>query len=307
MQNTKELLSHRRNVYSHNGEDGVLEFLISQLPASNRWAVEFGAWDGRWASNTCNLLESKNWQVVFIECDSKKFSDLTRNHGAKPGAHLVHKFIGFEGADSLDGILGSIQGCPEDPDIISMDIDGCEYHLWESMQRFRPKIIVVEYNASIPLDYEYIQPKDFSVSHSSSLRAFVNLGRRKGYTLISVLDYNLIFMEDTVLSATSLKPATPEELFAPFFDKFQTRLWQSQDGVLHLIGNNRMLWHGVTIDERKIQVLPRVLRFNPAGSGLLRATLRFIYYKIPLVPQIYNFVISGNFSVPQVPKDGESK
>lgn len=307
MQDTRSLLSHRRNNYSHNGEDGVLEFLISKIPSSNRWAVEFGAWDGKWASNTCELLENKSWQVVFIECDPKKFVDLTKNHGQRNGAHLVQKFIAFDGPDSLDGILSATPGCPEDLDVMSMDIDGCEYHLWDSMKRFRPKLVVVEYNASIPLDYEYIQPKDFSVNHSSSMRAYINLARAKGYTLISVLDYNLIFMRDDILRQTDLKPATPEELFAPFFDKFQTRLWQSQDGVIHLIGNNRMLWHNVTIDERKIQVLPKILRINPAGPGLLRATLRFIYYKIPFVPQIYNFVISGHFSAPVVPKDGESR
>lgn len=300
MENSISLLQHRRNVYSHNGEDGVLEYLIKKLPEGNRWAVEFGAWDGKFASNTCHLLENQNWNVVYIECDKEKFKDLERNHGGRPNAHLVNAFISFEGENTLDGIFSRVPGFPQDPDLVSMDIDGCEYHLWEALKRYTPKMILVEFNPTIPIDYTYVQPKDFSVNHSSSLKAFHDLAHAKGYELVSVLDYNLIFVRKELIPQMGLQPAAARDLFAPFFDRYQTRIWQSMDGQIHLIGCDRMLWHNVTINPKKFQVLPRLLRFNPAGSGWLRSTLRFFYYKVPLVPNIYNFLISGRFRTPTV-------
>lgn len=295
-----DLLPFRRNVYSHNGEDGVLENLLSRLPQKNRWVVEFGAWDGKYASNACHLLESQQFNTVFIECDREKFKVLQQNHGRNPKAHLIERFIAFEGKDSLDGILRAVPNFPEDPDVISMDIDGCEYHLWESLNKVKPKIILTEYNPSIPLDLEYVQPKDFSVNHSSSLRSFVNLGRRKGYTLVSVLDYNLFFVRDELIQPMQLKPAPAEILFAPFKSRYQTQIWQSMDGRLHLVGCDRLIWHNVTINPEKIQVLPKFLRINPAAPGPLRKILRFAYHHLPFVPQLFNLWISGQFKVPKV-------
>src|SRR4051794_2114054 len=95
-----DLLKYRSNVHSHNGEDGVLGHLLSKVPSPNKWGVEFGAWDGKLASNTCHLLEAGGWNVIYVECDEKKFVDLKRSHGANPRAHLVRKFIGFEGPDT---------------------------------------------------------------------------------------------------------------------------------------------------------------------------------------------------------------
>jgi hypothetical protein len=298
-----ELLNYKRDTYSHNGEDGVLEFLLQRLPNKNHWAVEFGAWDGKLASNTCQLLDSGQWNVLFIECDQKKYATLQHNHGQNPKAHLLCKFIAFAGHDSLDELFQHTSGFPQDPDLVSMDIDGCEYHLWESLHRHQPKIIITEFNPSIPLDHAYVQAKDFAVNHSSSLKAFVELAQRKGYRLVSVLDYNAIFVREELIAQMQLVPASMEELFAPFKRRYQTQIWQSMDGRLHLLGCDRLIWHNVTINPNKIQVLPRFLQINPAGTGWLRKILRFVYHKTPFVPQLFNFVVSGRFHVPQPFRD----
>jgi len=294
-----DLLRYRRNVHSHNGEDGVLEHLLSRLPGNGRWAVEFGAWDGRHASNTCHLLESHGWNVVFIEGDDRKFRDLRGHHGACTRAHLLHKWIALDGADTLDGLLSMVPGCPRDLDFMSMDIDGCEYHLWEGLKQFRPKIVMVEFNPSIPLDYEYVQPRDFSVQHSSSLSAFVYLGRRLGYTLLSVLDYNAIFVRTELVEFLGYAPADPVALFAPFRERYQTQVWQSMDGRLHLVGCKRLIWHNLEIRESRLQVLPRWMQITTGGNGTLKSVLSFFYSHIPFVPQLLNLLVSGRWTLPK--------
>src|SRR5260370_39426352 len=75
------LLDYAANVYSQNGEDGILSKILELLPAKDEWCVEFGAWDGRYLSNTCNLIEKSGYSAVLIEPDRKKFADLLKHHG----------------------------------------------------------------------------------------------------------------------------------------------------------------------------------------------------------------------------------
>ena len=58
---------YRKNKYSQNGEDGVLQEILKRLNIKKGWVCEFGAWDGKHLSNTFNLVEKKNFQAVYIE------------------------------------------------------------------------------------------------------------------------------------------------------------------------------------------------------------------------------------------------
>ena len=66
------------NVYSQEGEDGVIEKALGLLPSRTRWCVEFGAWDGKYLSNTFRLVEQEGYKVVLIEGDTKKYRALCR-------------------------------------------------------------------------------------------------------------------------------------------------------------------------------------------------------------------------------------
>jgi len=67
--------TYSRDVYSQNGEDGIIEELLKRLNINNGWVCEFGAWDGIYLSNTFNLVE-KGFNAVFIEGDVNKYNDL---------------------------------------------------------------------------------------------------------------------------------------------------------------------------------------------------------------------------------------
>jgi hypothetical protein len=81
------LLSHARNVQSQSGEDGILQKTFEVLPApapAGRWSVEFGAWDGKKFSNTCNLVTQLGWNGMFIEADPVKFGELKQAYAGHP-------------------------------------------------------------------------------------------------------------------------------------------------------------------------------------------------------------------------------
>ncbi|MFH2069017.1 MAG: hypothetical protein ABII89_06110 [Candidatus Omnitrophota bacterium] len=142
------LLEHKRDVYSQSGEDGIIETILGIIPQNDKWCVEFGAGYGLLLSNTRHLIESKGYSAVLIEADKKKFGGLQRNYANRSNIILINKFVGFTKDDNLDRIL-SAAPVPYDFDLLSIDIDGNDYHARKAISKYRPKIIVVEFNPTI--------------------------------------------------------------------------------------------------------------------------------------------------------------
>ena len=69
---------YKNNVYSQNGEDGIVEELLKRLNINTGWVCEFGAWDGIHLSNTFNLIK-KGFNGVLIESDNQKYKDLIKD------------------------------------------------------------------------------------------------------------------------------------------------------------------------------------------------------------------------------------
>ena len=84
----------KKNIYSENGEDGILQEILKRLDLENSgWCCEFGAWDGKVGSNTFNLVKNYNFKAVYIESDKKKFNDLKKTEGKYPNIFAINKSI----------------------------------------------------------------------------------------------------------------------------------------------------------------------------------------------------------------------
>lgn len=191
------LASFASSSYSQNGEDGVLAEVLRRIAVGhdlNKWCVEFGAWDGVLYSNTARLIRKEDYSAVLIEGDAKRARDLMKAH---PGHRVigVHAFVGFDGEQRLDAILRPTP-LPKDFDLLSIDVDGCDYHIWEAVQEYRPKVVVIEFNPTIPNVVDYVQARDPRVSNGSSASAMVKLAQAKGYTLAALVAFNLVFVAD---------------------------------------------------------------------------------------------------------------
>jgi len=178
------LLDHQRNVYSQSGEDGIIEKILEILPQNDKWCVEFGAWDGLHGSNTRNLIASNGYSSVLIEADKNKFRDLQRNYSQCDDVITINQFVGFTEEDNLDQIL-STTCIPLDFDLLSIDIDGNDYHVWKSILKYRPKVVVIEFNPTIPTHIRFVQSADPSINQGASLLSLVELSKEKGYELVS--------------------------------------------------------------------------------------------------------------------------
>ncbi len=253
------LLNHASNVSSQFGEDGVIAKALELLPERNHWCIEFGAWDGKKYSNTYNLITAHGYKGVLIEADAARFRDLQRTHDAQKNI-LINAAVGFTEQDSLETLLRG-HSVPDDPDLLSIDIDGNDYHVWAATKKLRPKLVVIEFNPTISNSVRFIQEQHNDVTQGSSPEALVELARNKGYELICVTMCNLIFVESRYFSLFNIH----DNSLAVMRDDSQIpHLFFGFDGHVFLHGDTSLTWNPrVTLRESRVQALPRRLQKYP--------------------------------------------
>ena len=251
------LREFRRDVTSQRGEDGMIEKIFELIGVTNQYCIEFGAWDGKLNSNTWNLLKNNSWKGLLIEASEWKFEELKTEYADKEDVTLVRGLVETEGENSLDALLARA-GAPREPDFLSIDIDGMDWHIWNSVTEFAPRLVVVEFNPTIPNDTVFVQDDDASVSHGSSLLALVDLGKSKGYELIATTVFNGFFIKKELSPLIGIEDNDIDAMHDNSY--FESRLFQLYDGTLVLGGCKRLLWQNIEISQEDIQILPEALR-----------------------------------------------
>ncbi len=177
--------------YSQFGEEGLLQALFAKIGTANRWCLEVGAADGVWLSNT-RALREQGWQAVLIEADAGKYADLLDK--ALPGDRCHYATVDL---GDLDRLLTQ-SGAPLDLDLGVLDVDGQEWHLWESMQHYRPRVMLVEFSSTRP---DPIPP--WRGTGQAGLCHIVALGQHKGYVPLCRTNVNALLVREDVWQATN--------------------------------------------------------------------------------------------------------
>jgi len=266
----RRLSDFARNVTSQYGENGIIEKVLEVINKGNQWCVEFGSWDGKTASNTYDLIKSKGFSAVLIEADKKRFNDLLKTFEGNYKVIPINAFVGFSETDNLDSILKKTP-IPEDFDLLSIDIDGNDYHVWDAVKQYRPKVVVIEFNPSIPTGVEFIQPKDMSLSYGSSLLSITNLAQSKGYELVAVTKVNAIFVLSEYFKLYKITDNSPQALRED--ESMITHIFCGYDGTVFIRGYGLLPWQLIPIEERKVQQLPKWARKRAGDKNFIRRTL----------------------------------
>ena len=248
------------NVFSQCGEDGIIAKMLEVLPQRDGWCVEFGAWDGSHLSNTRNLISAAGYSAVLMEAETSRFAALRAAYADTPRVIALNRRIGFGADDGLDAILRETP-VPATFDVLSIDIDGHDYHVWEAALAYRPKVVVIEYNPSIPDIVEFVQERGSQANQGSSIRSICALAKRKGYELVSATTCNAIFVETDYFPLFGIADNSIGQLRTDH--GAETYLFQTFDGAIMLRGLNRLLFHKLPLREETFQVLPESLRKYP--------------------------------------------
>jgi len=182
----------KRDFYSQNGEDGVIQKILAEAQLTDGFFVEFGAWDGVHLSNTCHLARS-GWGGVFIEADERRFRQLRRNHSSS-SVDLVNAYVTPSGPQSLSNILRTqTQYAGRDPAVLSIDIDSDDLAIWKSATDLRPFLVIIEYNPTIPTDVIFENPAGAQVGNSAL--AIFDHATHIRYDLVAQTGTNMIFVD----------------------------------------------------------------------------------------------------------------
>jgi hypothetical protein len=195
--------------HSQNGEDGILLYIFSLIGATNRKAVEICAGDGT-ECNLANLILNHGFSGLLFDGSAEQIERGRAFYAAHPNTHIVPPQLvaAWITAETINDEVAT-RGFAGDIDLLSLDIDGNDYWVWKALTVVRPRVVVLEFNASCgpevaaTMSYKADYRLDLSVTPyrcGASLSAFVKLGRTKGYRLVGKqrLGFNAFFVrEDT--------------------------------------------------------------------------------------------------------------
>jgi len=232
---------HDKKIYSQNGEDGILEFIFSKIGTTNKFSVEFGVGDG-FECNTVYFLEKKGWKGLMMDYGADQNISLegvmkkawsNRNLGFVENIQKDLKFIKkiirrkkrsthFQRdvknekvtAENIQNLFEKYN-VPKHFDLLSIDIDFNDYWVWKAITDYSPRVVVIEYNSSIPpnesrvVSYDPEAVWDDTNYFGASLLALRNLGLglKKGYTLVGCENngVNAFFCKSELISGFEIK------------------------------------------------------------------------------------------------------
>jgi len=196
--------------YSQNTEDGILLFIFSLIGVTNKLVLEICAGDGI-ECNAANLVINHGWHAVLFDGDKER-QKVGRNYYSKhPDTftfppRFVHAWITRENINQLitdNGGSGEI-------DLLSLDLDGNDYWIWDAIEAVNPRVVVAEIQCiwgnekavSIPYaaDFTTKYIDGFGVYSGASLPAFVKLANKKGYRFVGLekFGFNAFFIRQDV-------------------------------------------------------------------------------------------------------------
>jgi len=239
-------------VFSQWGEDGIIQFLLRHVLIERPLFVEFGVEDYM-ESNTRFLLTNNQWSGIVIDGSDENIKYIERDpiYWAA-NFKAVSAFITKDNINDLiikNGISGDIG-------ILSVDIDGNDYWVWQAIESISPRIIICEYNShfgseaevTIPYDPTFVRDSaHFSkIYYGASISALNSLAESKGYSLVASnsAGNNIFFVRKDLIGSLPVLPVAQAYRRAEFreyhdemgnltFDDFDTRINNISNLPLH--------------------------------------------------------------------------
>ena len=228
-QDPKKLNRYETKIYSQAGEDGILAEIFRRIGVTKKVFVEFGSGDGH-ENNTVFLLRN-GWTGLWIEADRDAVNTVQKDLAADTESHRLVVLNAFVTAKNIESLLAQAN-VPREFDLLSIDIDGNDYWVWQKIKQYHPRTVVVEYNAMFPPGVEWVveyDPKrwwDGTSHYGASLTPLEILGRKKGYLLVgcNLGGVNAFFVRQDLVGDRFSKPYSAENHYEPIRYYLQKRL-----------------------------------------------------------------------------------
>ena len=219
-QSGKRLTLFENQVFSQFGEDGILAEIFKRIGTTNKYFIEFGVEDGTECNSTNLLLQG--WGGLWIEGNAehvRSIQNACNNKIVSGDLTCLNRFITSENIQELFGEAKA----PTEPDLLSIDIDRNDYHVWKAITSYKPRVVVIEYNSIFRPGNHFVVPYDSekmwdgSSNFGASLQSYYELGLQKGYNLVgcNFSGVNAFFVRQDLVSDHFHAPFTPEVHYEP--------------------------------------------------------------------------------------------
>jgi hypothetical protein len=214
----RRLLRYAHQVCSQNGEDGIISEVFRRIGTGKRVFVEIGVGDG--TENNSAFLLACGWSGYWIDGNPAIQQRVDQWNAADPGC--LQGLVTFVTRENATQLLRQMNVAVE-MDLLSIDVDQNTYYVWEALSHYRPRLVVVEYNAALPPEVDwkvaYSADKvwDGTLNFGASLKALELLGRKLGYSLVgcNLTGVNAFFVRDDLARDFFEPPFTSENHFEP--------------------------------------------------------------------------------------------
>ena len=219
-QDKKRLNKYECQFFSQFGEDGIINELFARIGTTNKFFAEIGAGEGM-ENNTTNLLIN-NWKGVWVEYDLQLVKLINKYFFSFIKSKKLIVKNTFVTSKNIENLFKTVK-IPRELDLLSIDIDGNDYWIWESLKFYKPRVVVIEYNASLGPSAEWIMKYksshkyDYTNYHGASLKSLEKLGQKLGYNLVgcSFSGVNAFFVRKDLVGRKFLEPFTSENFYEP--------------------------------------------------------------------------------------------
>lgn len=220
---------YKKNVYCQLGEDGIIERIFDVIGTTNRYYVEFGGWDGLHLSNTANLRINHGWTGLLLEGDGQRVMSTSN----REELNLRHEWVT---KDNINQLFDKYN-VPQTFDFLSVDIDGDDYYVWKGLT-YKPRVVVIETNPGISNDFPLTIQEGKSNVHNNNyfganLHAFLDLANVKGYTFLTIDEYNVFFVLNEEFEKFNIEKKTKEEILKCAF--VPSNCWHSRNNYTNSI------------------------------------------------------------------------
>lgn len=216
----KRLHRFEQQVFSQNGEDGALDEIFRRIGTTDRRFLEIGVGDG--LENNTTYFLAKGWKGAWIDGDGSAVDKIKKTFWqplAKGDLTIRHALVT---AENIAGIVSDLK-IPAEFDLFSLDIDRNTYFVWRALKQLRPRVIVIEYNSSLPAEMDWTVEYRADMVYNctsylgASLKAYERLGTELGYALVGceLSGINAFFVRRDLCGDKFAEPFTAENHYEP--------------------------------------------------------------------------------------------
>lgn len=209
-----------QKVYSQDGGDGILREIFRRVGEGTRYFVEFGIGNG--LENNSAFLVVQEWSGLWIDGDLDNVACASQTFKEPVAASRLTVMNSFITAENIESLFAE-SGVPEEPALVSIDIDGNDYWIWKALESYRPRVVEVEYNSMFPADCPWVMA--YNPQHQwggnsyfgASLKSLTELASEKGYVLVACAfaGTNAFFVREDLVDDQFVGPFRAEALYQP--------------------------------------------------------------------------------------------